>query len=315
MSEHDDEARRGDLATNSSLLPIVRTVLLVLLAYAVVGAVAGAVWEWVWTPPGQVVQQHQVFYDSYASLRRAFTGTGWYAVVGTLASAVVSLGVCLLTRRRGLLALGLVIVGSAIAAAVMLKVGTSLGPADPTNNAAHTVKRTPVPGELTVEGTSHLGIKTPYLVWPMASLAVLALVFFALPVSPTDVDRPEGHRRGTPPVPPSTTTGVDATSPVGIGAVPRRDSEAQSPDRDRLVDEIRSTRFKSVRIRRGYDMGSVDRLLDYAADALGRGERVAPLLEGRHLPTVSFREAYDIADVDAFLESLEKSALTMDAHG
>jgi hypothetical protein len=76
----------------------------------------------------------------------------------------------------------------------MFKVGTSLGPADPTSIAAHTVKRTPVPGELTVEGTSHLGIKTPYLVWPMASLAVLALVFFALPVSPTDVDRPDRHR-------------------------------------------------------------------------------------------------------------------------
>jgi hypothetical protein len=194
MSEHADDARRGPLATKGPLLASARTVLLVLLAYAVVGAAAGAVWEWVWTPPGQVVAQHQVFYDSYASLRRAFTGTGWYAVVGTLASALVSLGVCLLTRRRGLLALGLVIVGSAIGAAVMFTVGTSLGPADPTSIAAHTVKRTPVSGELTVEGTSHLGIKSPYLVWPMASLAVLALVFFALPVSPADVDRPDKHR-------------------------------------------------------------------------------------------------------------------------
>jgi len=101
----------------------------------------------------------------------------------------VSLVVCLLTRHRALLTLAGVIVGSAIGAFVMLKVGTSLGPADPASLAAHTVKRTTVPGELTVDGTSHLGIKSPYLVWPAASLLVLAAVFITLPVPPFPRDR------------------------------------------------------------------------------------------------------------------------------
>lgn len=193
MTEHDDGASRGLPASGSSVGAILRTILLVLLAYAVVGVIAGAVWEWVWTPPGQIVAKHQVFYDSYASLRRVFAGTGWYVVVGTLASGLLSLVVCLLTRRRGLLTLALVIVGSAIGAAVMLKVGTSLGPADPASIAAHTVKSTPVSGELTVEGKSFWGVKSPYLVWPTASLAVLALVFFALPVAPADVERSDAH--------------------------------------------------------------------------------------------------------------------------
>lgn len=189
MSEHDDRARRGLLAWGSTWPAIVRTVLVVLLGYAAMGALAGAVWEAVWTPPGQVIAEHQVFFDSYASLRRVFTGTGWYAVVGSVASALVSLVVCLFTRQRALLTLALVIVGSAIGAAVMLKVGTSLGPTDPASLAAHTVKRTTVPGALTVDGTSHLGIKSPYLVWPTMSLLVLAVVFMVLPASPFPRDQ------------------------------------------------------------------------------------------------------------------------------
>lgn len=171
MSEHDDEARRGPLAVGGPL----RTALLVLLAYVVLGAVAGVVWETIWTPPGQVIAQHQVFYDSYESLRRVFTGTGLYVVVSAVASGLLALTVTLLTRRRELLILGLVVVGSALAAAVMWKIGTSLAPADPATLAAHTTKRTNVSGELTVEGTS------PFLVWPMTSLLVLSLVFFAWP--------------------------------------------------------------------------------------------------------------------------------------
>ena len=165
---------------------LVRTVLLVLLAYAVLGALAGVAWELIWTPPGQIVQRHQVFFDSYASLRRVFTGTGLYVLVGAVASGVLALVVALLARGRELICLLLVVVGSAIAAALMWRVGTLLAPVDPASLAAHTVKRTPVRGPLTVEG------KSPYLIWPMSSLLVLALVFFARPTS-----FPAGDHTGT----------------------------------------------------------------------------------------------------------------------
>jgi len=157
----------------------------------VLGAVAGVVWEWIWTPPGQVVQGHQVFFDSYASLRRVFTGTGLYVLVGAVASALLSLGVVLLARGRELLTLLLIVVGSAIAAALMWRVGTLLGPGDPASLAAHTAKRTSVPGPLSVEG------KSPYLIWPMTSLFVLALVFFARPGSFSAADHtgPRTERR------------------------------------------------------------------------------------------------------------------------
>jgi hypothetical protein len=194
MSEHDPSRRR--------LLPAaVRLAVLVLLAYAVLGAVAGVVWEWVWTPPGQVIVQHHVLYDSYASLRRVFSGTGLYVLVAAVTSALLALVVAVLVRGRELVVLATVLLGSALAAALMWRVGTLLGPTDPAAVAAHTAGRTTVPGNLTVVG------KSPYLIWPMVSLFVLALVYFAWPASfatsdhgrsrPTD--RAEAEAPTTPP--------------------------------------------------------------------------------------------------------------------
>jgi hypothetical protein len=159
----------------------VRFVLLTLLAYVVLGAVAGVVWEWVWTPPGQVVRDHQVFYTSYESLRRVFTGTGLYVVVGGVAAALISLVVCLLTRGRELVTLATVLVGSCVAAALMRLVGGLLGPPDPLSVAKPSGTQV-LPGQLTVHGV------TPYLIWPMVSLFVLAIVFFAWP-NVSDDDR------------------------------------------------------------------------------------------------------------------------------
>ena len=161
-----------------------RVVLLVLVVYAVLGAVAGVVWEWLWTPPVRLVEQHQLLYDSYASLRRVFTGTGWYALVGAVASAVLALAVCVLARARELVVLAAVVVGSIVAAFVMMKVGTALGPnATPARVVAHAANGTVVHDPLTVAGTSVWGVKSAYLVWPMTSLFVLALTYFAWPVS------------------------------------------------------------------------------------------------------------------------------------
>jgi DivIVA domain-containing protein len=300
MSEHVDGARSGRLAAGSP----VRTVLLILLAYAALGAVAGAVWEAIWTPPGQVVAQHQVFFDSYASLRRVFTGTGLYVLVGAVASALVALVVSLLARGRELLTLALVIVGSAIAAALMLKVGTMLAPGDPASIARHTTQRTLVHGQLTVEGKTLWGVKSPYLIWPMASLLVLALVFFARPTS--HLPHGSGDSRATDP--------RDADDvPVGAGAG-RHQLTDLPPDRQRLVEEIRSAQFAPTRIRQGYEMETVDRLLDRAAEAVGRGESLAPSLDSS-LPMVRWREGYDKAQVEAFLARLRESADATDARG
>jgi hypothetical protein len=147
----------------------------VVVAYLVAGAVAGVVWEWLWTPPTQVVQQHQLFYTDYGSLRQVFTGTGLYALVAAVTAALLALATGLLTRRHELLVLAAVTLGSLGAAWTMHVVGVALGPPDPAVIAKTAADGTHVSAQLVVNG------KSPYLVWPMVSLFVLALVFFAWP--------------------------------------------------------------------------------------------------------------------------------------
>ena len=147
----------------------------VVVGYVVVGAVAGVVWQWVWSPPTQVVQQHQLFYTDYGSLRQVFTGTGLYVLVSVVASAATALAAGLLTRRHELLVLAAVTLGSLAAAYTMHTVGVALGPPDPATLAKTAADGTHLSAQLVVNG------KTPYLVWPMVSLFVLSLVFFAMP--------------------------------------------------------------------------------------------------------------------------------------
>jgi hypothetical protein len=147
----------------------------VVIAYGLVGLVAGLVWEAVWSPPTEVVQQHQVFYTGYDSLRRVFAGTGLYVVIGAVASALTAFVCALLTRQREIFVLVGVSVGSTLAAFVMREVGVRRGPSDPAVLAKTSADGTPLQGALHVSGHS------PYLVWPMTALFVLALVFFAWP--------------------------------------------------------------------------------------------------------------------------------------
>jgi len=252
-----------------------RSVLLaiaVVLTYVVVGALAGVVWE-----------QHQLYYTDYGSLRRVFTGTGLYALVAAVASALVALAAGLLTRRYELLMLAAVLVGSLAAAYTMHAVGVALGPPDPATLAAVAADGTHVSGQLEVHG------KSPYAVWPMVSLFVLSLVFFAWPGTRSDRGRAES-------------TGA-AAGGLGTTDLP--------PERQRLLEQIGAVTFTPVRIRQGYDIGAVDRLLDDAAATVTRGEPLVPVLDVT-LPTVRWREGYDMAEVRTFLDGLRVSADGMD---
>jgi hypothetical protein len=172
-----DRRRRNERGTGAAGSPLALALLVleVLLAYVLVGLVAGVVWETIWAPPDQVVQQHHVYPADYEALRRIFTATGLYVLVAAVASALTALVISLLTRRRELVVLLAVVIGSCTAAGVMRETGISRGPVDPTTLAASTRNGVHLPGALDVTGFS------PYLVWPMMSLFVLSLVFFAWP--------------------------------------------------------------------------------------------------------------------------------------
>ncbi|UUW90309.1 DivIVA domain-containing protein [Pimelobacter simplex] len=69
----------------------------------------------------------------------------------------------------------------------------------------------------------------------------------------------------------------------------------------RFVEEVR---FKPVRFREGYDMRSVDELLDRLVDAFRAGRSVRGIVEAAQFPLVKLREGYATDEVDQFLQEV-----------
>jgi hypothetical protein len=149
--------------------------LLAVLVLAGAGALAGVVWEWVWTPPVGVVVDHRWMAEDEAGLRGQFSGTGWFVVVATVAGLLAGAVVALFLDRVPLLTLLAVVVGSAAGTWLMLQVGAALGPSDPAKLALTAKDGTDLPGRLQVSR------RTPWIAMPGGALVALALVFFGLP--------------------------------------------------------------------------------------------------------------------------------------
>jgi len=147
---------------------------LVLAAFALAGAVAGFVWERVWTPATGVVLDHEWRPDGALALQQQFSGTGWYVVVGTAAGLLLGLVATLLVDRVPLLTLVAVLAGSALAAWLMLRVGVALGPEDPRDLAASASDGTRLPARLEVSGWS------PFIAFPVGALIGLVIILIGL---------------------------------------------------------------------------------------------------------------------------------------
>lgn len=152
-------------------------VLQLLLGVAIltgVGAVAGVVWEWLWTPTVGVVVDHEWMAVDEQGLRGVFSGTGWYVVVGSVAGLLAGALVAMVLDRQPLLTLVAVVVGSVLGAWLMVQVGTSLGPPDPDRVARTAQDGTRLPTALEVTGAS------PWIAMPGGALLGLVLVFLGL---------------------------------------------------------------------------------------------------------------------------------------
>jgi hypothetical protein len=147
---------------------------LVVAALAAVGALAGVVWQWIWTPTIGVVVDHHWTAGDALGLQHEFSGTGWYVIVALVAGLVAGVAVALLVDRVPLLTLAAVVVGSALAAWLMLVVGTALGPPDPDVAARTADDGTRLPMQLSVTGHS------PWVALPSGALIGLLFVFIGL---------------------------------------------------------------------------------------------------------------------------------------
>ena len=147
--------------------------LVVLVAFAVSGVLAGVVWHALWTPPSGVYYQDEWVIDA-AGAPQDVGGTALYVVVGLVAGLVVGFAVTLTSRRDEMLVLAAVAVGSGVAAALMAITGHALGPPDPRPLAAGQEDFTAADADLRVEGTS------PYVAYPAGALSAATASFLLL---------------------------------------------------------------------------------------------------------------------------------------
>lgn len=147
---------------------------LVLVALAATGALAGVVWEWLWSPTIGVVVDHRWSAGTALGLQHEFSGTGWYVVVAAVAGLLAGVGVTLVADRVPLVTLAAVVVGSVLASWLMLRVGVALGPPDPAEVARRAADGTRLPDQLSVAGRS------PFIAFPVGALLGLVLVFIGL---------------------------------------------------------------------------------------------------------------------------------------
>lgn len=159
--------------TRMTRTPLVQLALVVVVL-ALAGALAGAIWEWIWSPTVGVVVDHRWTAGDVLGLQHRFSGTGWYVVVAAIAGLLAGVAVTLVADRVPLLTLAAVLAGSVLAAWLMLRVGMALGPPDPAVAARTAADGTRLPDHLSVSGHS------PLIAFPVGALLGLVLVFIGL---------------------------------------------------------------------------------------------------------------------------------------
>ena len=166
-----EQLTEGRTRSSAGLRAPVLWSLVVVASYAAVGAAAGWLWHALWKPTlGRVIQGG--WYPDESGLRGDFSGTGLYVLVAAGAGVLLGVVVALLGGRRPMVTLVAVVVGSALAAWLMMVVGEGLSPAEDPHVAAKTAEEgDKLPSTLRVTGAS------PLLVLPMGSLAAVALVY------------------------------------------------------------------------------------------------------------------------------------------
>lgn len=156
-----------------SLVPVLVQAVIVLVAFAGAGVLAGVVWEWWWTPPVGVVVDGE-WLLGLGGLRAEFSATGVYVVVASVAGLVVGALCGLFLDRAELVTLAAVVAGAVLAGWVMTEVGHALGPPDPRALAEAARNGTRLPGDLRIAGTS------PYVAFPVGATLGLAVVLLGL---------------------------------------------------------------------------------------------------------------------------------------
>jgi hypothetical protein len=155
----------------------------VVLLFGLGGVVGGLLWRWLWTPIRGTAFEG-VWYPATNS--SPFSSTGLYVLIALGVGLVTGVLSALVTDRRELVALGLLVACSVLAGWVMLRVGEAGMPPDPSLLARDAADGTRLPATLTVTGWTPLGA------FPAGALLGLFAVFVGLSRNPVDQHEPVG---------------------------------------------------------------------------------------------------------------------------
>lgn len=144
--------------------------------FALVGVAAGLLWRSrVHAPPGVVVDHHWYPQPWDSGQQADFAATGWYVVIALLAGLVLGLLAARLSRAPEVVTLGAVVVGSALAGWLMLRVGLHGVPPDPRLAAAHAADGTKLSGTVSRPRPAAL------VALPLGAIGALCAVFLLAP--------------------------------------------------------------------------------------------------------------------------------------
>jgi hypothetical protein len=146
--------------------------LLLLALFAVAGVAGGVAWRYLWTPPPGVARGGSwVPTPVEEGLQNDFSGVGWYVVVAIVLGVVLGWVTALVLDRAEIAGVVVVVLGSALAAYLVLTVGERLSPPDPDTVAATAQDEDKIPGDLEFDGW------TPLLSAPIGALTAVSMAY------------------------------------------------------------------------------------------------------------------------------------------
>jgi hypothetical protein len=143
-----------------------------LLLFVAAGVAGGFAWRHLWTPPEGVARGGGwVPTPVEEGLQNDFSGVGWYVVVTLTIGVVLGALTALVLDRAEVLGVAVAVLGSAVAAYLVLTVGHRLSPPDPAEVAARSADGTAIPGDLEMDGS------TPLLGAPVGALTAVSTAY------------------------------------------------------------------------------------------------------------------------------------------
>jgi hypothetical protein len=158
--------------------------LVILALFVAAGAAAGRLWYHLWDVPSGVVASGD-WYTNEAGLRDDFQGVALYVAIAAAAGLLLGIVCAWLLGRSELVTLLAVVVGSALAAYVMLRVGTHLSAPDP-----HQLAKTTQEGDK-LKGALRVASWPPRGAFTFGALIGLAFVYVvSMGKTPSQIDAP-----------------------------------------------------------------------------------------------------------------------------